>query len=206
MKNDLSKNKMNIAAIILTAGKGKRVVNLGEKPFLKLKGKTFIEIAVDKAQKAYFQPIIVVTNKMLVNKVKNLNLNIEVIINPHPENGMLSSICCGLERLSPGATGFLLNPVDFPFVRQETYQKLWELHPQEKDCVIKPVYNGKSGHPVIFPSVVFDDLKKAPLNEGARSVLRKYPHLIREIEVDDPGIMININTVQMYVKHCLPGN
>ena len=192
---------MHTAVIILAAGKGERVATIAAKPFLKFQGKSFLEISVEKAQKADFDSIIVVTSKLLVHRVKYLNLNIEVVVNLRPEMGMLSSIHCGLDCLHKSTTGFLLNPVDFPLVEQKTYHKLWESHQNEKDCIIKPVYKGKAGHPVIFPAVVFNDLKKAPLNKGAKFVLQQHPNLIRELEVDDPGILININTPEVYNKY-----
>lgn len=193
---------MKSAAIILSAGKGSRVASLGEKPFLKIEDKTFLEVAFEKAQRAGFQPIVIVTNQELFDKIENLKLDAEIVVNPHPERGMLSSLHCGLSLLDAEVTGFLLNPVDYPLVEQTTFHKLYELHQKELDCIIKPIYQNKTGHPVIFPSVVFEDLRNASLSEGARSVVKKYPQLVQIVEVDDPGILININTPGMYQKYC----
>ena len=194
---------MKTAAIILSAGRGSRVASLGDKPFLKIEGKTFLEISFEKARRAGFQPIVIVTNQELFSKIENLKLNAEIVVNPHPEMGMLSSLHCGLSILDMDVTGFLLNPVDYPLVKQTTFHKLWELHQQEPDCIIKPLHQNKTGHPVIFPSAMFEDLRNASLNEGARSVVKKYPQLVRTVEVDDPGILININTPELYQKYCM---
>ena len=193
---------MNTAAIILAAGKGERVAGIGAKPLLKFKGKTFLETSVDKAQKANFKPLIAVTSEILYDQINRLDLNIEILINPYPEKGMLSSLLCGLEILNQTVAGFLLNPVDFPLVEQNTYQKLWISHQTEKNCIIKPTYNGRSGHPVIFPATVFENLKKAPLNKGAKAVLQEKPDLVRKLAVDDAGILLNINTPELYFKYC----
>ena len=44
--------------------------------------------------------------------------------NLHPEDGMLSSIQCGLAQLSPSHSGTLLWPVDVPLVKAQTVQRL----------------------------------------------------------------------------------
>jgi len=190
------------AAIILSAGKGERLSTLGDKPFLTCNGKTFLENIFFKIQKAHFKPIILVTNEQLAPKISLLNLSGELAINPNPEKGMLSSLICGLNQFDNSVSGFLLHPVDFPLVKQETYQRLAECYQIKQNYIIKPTYQNRSGHPVIFPGTVFDDLKKAPLSRGARYVLTKYPDLIHELPVDDAGILLNINTVELYRQYC----
>lgn len=193
---------MNPAAIILAGGYGKRVASLGAKPFLTCAGKTFIEMIVEKISQINIDSIIIVTNSQLERKMRQKKFAAQIVINPQPERGMLSSLICGLNLVPKDATGILMNPVDFPLVESETYQALIKLHVEFPGCIIKPIYKRKSGHPVIFPWHLFAELGRAPLDQGARFVVRKFPHLIKTIVTNDEGVVININTPEMYKKWC----
>lgn len=195
--------KRNLAAVILAAGFGRRMAALGDKPLLRYEGKTFVEMIVAKLIEADINPIIIVTNSKLKQKVALLNLPVLVSINPQPEQGMLSSLLCGLKKVPMHSTGILLNPVDFPLVAISTYREMKHLHELSPGRIIKPVYEGTSGHPVIFPQNLFLALENAPLEEGARYVVRGSSHLVKILETDDPGILRNINTPEMYEKWCV---
>ncbi len=194
---------MNLAAIILAAGYGKRVASLGAKPLLTCGGKTFLEMIVEKATRVNIEPIIVVTNNLLEKRVYNLQIAAHIVINPKPEQGMLSSLVCGLQAVPKQATGILMNPVDFPLVEIATYKAMKKLHEQNASHIIKPVYKEKSGHPVIFPRHLFIELENAPLEQGARFVVGKFSHLIKIFATADQGIVLNINTPEMYEKWCV---
>ena len=61
-----------------------------------------------------------------------------------------------------------------------------------------PACGGRRGHPVIFGRGVFADLLEAPLDQGARAVVRGRPELVVTVEVDDPGILKDIDTPAQY--------
>ena len=194
---------MNLVAIILAAGFGKRVASLGSKPLLRCGGKTFVELIVEKLLRVNNHSIIIVTNRTLDEKIRNLKLPARIVINPNPERGMLSSLVCGIKIVPNMASGIVMNPVDFPLVKTATYQEMKKLHEQNSNHIIKPVYQGKSGHPVIFPQNLFAALEDAPLDQGARFVVRKFSHLIKTMDTSDQGIVLNINTPEMYKKWCV---
>jgi molybdenum cofactor cytidylyltransferase len=179
------------------------VASLGSKPLLRCGGMTFIELIVEKLILANIHSVIIVTNRMLKDKVRNLKLPARIVINPNPKRGMLSSLVCGLKIVPKTASGILMNPVDFPLVETATYQEMKKLHEQNSNHIIKPIYEGKSGHPVIFPSHLFAALEDAPLDQGARFVVRKFSHLIKTMDTSDQGIVLNINTPEMYEKWCV---
>lgn len=194
--------KGNTAAIILAAGFGRRLESIGPKPLLECKRRSFVEIAVGSAIAAGFFPIILVTNKQFEAFIRELRLPVKIAINGRPERGMLSSILTGMDLLPTNSDGFLLCPIDYPLVKPETFHHLFEAYQFEPDCILKPVYLQKSGHPVIFPCLLYDELHQIPENEGARYVLRKNPSAVRNMPVDDPGILININTPELFHQYC----
>jgi molybdenum cofactor cytidylyltransferase len=192
----------NVGAIILAGGLGERLKAVGLKPFLLCKGKSFLHIAVENVSSIRLNPIIIVTNDNYYEKIIALNFPAKILINPHPEHGMLSSILVGLQEITTCCSGFFLCPIDYPLVQHATYHKSLLAHRSNPDHIIKPACNDLPGHPVVFPKNLFQALRDAPLSQGARYVTRQYAHLIKIIDVDDPGILININTPVLYRQHC----
>ena len=202
MSNRNKNLNIDTGAIILAGGLGERLKTVGSKPFLLYKDKSFLQIAVDNVKSVRLNPIVIVTNELFFNDIKQLNFSAKILMNSHPEQGMLSSILIGLKEIESSCSGFFLCPIDYPLVQPETYHKLLLAHRSDPDQIIKPTYKDLSGHPIIFPKNFFQALQEAPLDQGARFVTRHYAHLIKTIEVDDPGILININTPQLYHQYC----
>jgi molybdenum cofactor cytidylyltransferase len=193
---------INAGAIILAGGLGERLQAVGLKPFLFYKKKSFLQIVVDNVSSIKLNPIAIVTNDIYYEKIIEQNFPGKILINPHPECGMLSSILIGLEEIESSITGFFLCPIDYPLVEQATYHKLLLAHRSYPDKIITPACEGQPGHPIIFPKRLFQALREAPLDQGARFVTRKHAHHIKVIEVEDPGILININTPGVYYQYC----
>lgn len=201
----VNRNKnLNIAtgAIILAGGLGERLKAVGSKPFLLYNTKSFLQIAVDNVRSLRLNPLVIVTNNHFFKDIKQLDFHAKILINPHPKQGMLSSILIGLKEIKSSCSGLFLCPIDYPLVQQETYHKLLLAHQSDPDQIIKPTFKNRSGHPIVFPKNLFQALREAPLDEGARFVTRQYAHLTKTVEVDDSGILININTPQLYKQYC----
>ncbi|MFQ5670541.1 MAG: NTP transferase domain-containing protein [Acidobacteriota bacterium] len=119
----------------------------------------------------------------------------QVVVNPAPERGMLSSLLAGLDRLSPALPGVLLCPVDHPCVSPgEIRALLARLSPGR---VVVPVHDGRRGHPVLFARELFHELRAAPPGVGARWVVRADPGRVVEVPCG-PGVLVNIDTPADY--------
>lgn len=107
---------------------------------------------------------------------------------------MLSSIKIGIDcALKEGwnAAGWLIWPIDHPFVKPETITSLISLFQQKPQTIIKPKYKGKRGHPLIIPAQLILPAKPQP--GGLRTVLStsKFPAI--DVEVADPSVVRNVN-------------
>jgi len=191
-----------IAAIILAAGFGSRLQELGPKPLLKCRGSSFLENAVSKADAAGFTPLIIVTNPSLLPLISALRLTACLAVNDQPENGMLSSIHIGMRLLPTRCSGFLLCPIDYPLVTADTFHRIYETHRLHPARIIKPMFESRSGHPIVIPSALFDAVQRIPQNQSARDLLQQNPTFLHELPVADPGILININTPELFHQYC----
>jgi molybdenum cofactor cytidylyltransferase len=118
------------------------------------------------------------------------------VTNPAPERGMATSVELGfayvLERLAP-ASAALLWPVDHGAVRADTLGRL--LGMAAADRIVVPVFGGRGGHPTLFGRDSWPALARcSALEQGARTVLRADPGRVIRIDVDDPGVVDDVDT------------
>jgi molybdenum cofactor cytidylyltransferase len=89
-------------------------------------------------------------------------------------------------------------PVDIPSVKAATVQSLCDAFDRGADPIVRAVYRGRHGHPVIFRRPVFAELRAADLSVGAREVLRRDPARVCEVAVDDPGVLRDVDVPDDY--------
>ena len=123
---------------------------------------------------------------------------LRTVVNPHYAQGQLSSLVCGLGALSPDSEAAVVNLVDHPLVRPETIAALMTSFRTDPLPIIIAAHQGKRGHPVLFSRQVYAELLAAPLKKGAKTVVRKDPARVRQVPLDDPGIVADIDTPQDY--------
>ncbi len=185
---------MTTSAIVLTAGFSSRMGK--PKALLEWKGLTFIEIILSNLAELEI-PTIVVSNASIdiFGRLKSTK-NVDWTENHRPEDGMLSSFRCGLRKLKSKNTNVMLCLIDHPAVEQKTYKKL--CNNAKKDKIVVPVYNGRRGHPVIFGEDFINELLEKECPEGAKTIVKSHPESILEIEIDDIGVLMDIDTPEEY--------
>ena len=106
----------------------------------------------------------------------------------------------GVGALSSESEATLVNLVDHPLIEVETIKALMASFRTVPLPILIASYQGKRGHPVLFSSQVYGEILAAPLDQGAKVVVRKDPTRVREIPLDDPGILADIDTPEDYTR------
>lgn len=84
--------------------------------------------------------------------------------------------------------GWLVGLADMPYVRRDTLEQLADkIAP---DALVVPVHDGKRGHPRVIGSDYVRQLTALRADRGAHSL---FSTQCQELEVDDPGILIDID-------------
>jgi len=192
-----------IAALILAAGESSRM-DYYPKANMMFRGKTFLETGVETIRKAGISQVYVVLGADF-EKIKEKHPDLEVIyiINEQYKLGQLRSLQKGLDALPGDITAVISHQVDRPLIKTDTFIALKETYLELASPIIVPIYNGRRGHPVLLSREMFEDLKNAPLDVGARQVIWDNVDKITEIDTNDPGVLVNINTPLDYNKWCL---
>ena len=124
-----------------------------------------------------------------------------LVTNPDPDRGQFSSLQVGLrEVLNRGRDAAIITHVDRPPVNAGIIEKLreaFENAPIEKWSVI-PEYGGKHGHPIFIGREMIEVFLRAPATATARDLEHENWEHIEYVPVNDPVVVINVNTPEDY--------
>jgi molybdenum cofactor cytidylyltransferase len=106
---------------------------------------------------------------------------------------MLSSLQCGLRRLSVEASGVMFCPVDLPAVRPETAGLVVERFLKARPPVALPEFHGRHGHPVCISAEVAGEILALPPEAQASDVIHRHMTGALIVPVDDPGVVSDVD-------------
>lgn len=113
----------------------------------------------------------------------------QLVWNPEPSDGMLSSIQCGLRALPSSVVGTLLWPVDLPLVAVSTVRCLLQA---DAERLVIPTFGARGGHPVWLPQSRFAEVLALPRRASLRELSKRQPPL--RLPVDDPEVLEDLDT------------
>lgn len=189
-----------IAAVVLAAGESSRMG--ADKALLMYRGRTFLENIISALREAGIARIVVVLGHHAEVIQQSIDLSsVEVVVNQDYRQGQTSSLQAGLRALAgKEPDGVVLSLVDHPAISARTVQKLIQHFRYTGKPVIIPQLNGKHGHPVLLGRKVFSQIAALGPGEGADVVIHRYRPQTKFIEVTDPGILIDIDDPESYLK------
>jgi molybdenum cofactor cytidylyltransferase len=187
-----------IAVLILAAGESSRMGT--PKATLAYRGRTFLELIVETLREGGLERIVVVLGHRAEEiQPRAQSEAIEVVINPDYRSGQTSSLQAGLRALTANdLEAVLLCLVDHPAISAETVRVIVSAFRESDAPVVIPTYHGRRGHPVLIGRQLFDELLGLTSDEGADSVVRKYRPVTSFAEVEDEGVIIDVDDPESY--------
>ncbi|UCC27040.1 MAG: nucleotidyltransferase family protein [Gemmatimonadales bacterium] len=169
------------------------------KALLDADGQPFLVRVVRSLRDGGCDPVVVVLREGAGPEAEMaLALGSRVVVNPDPRAGPISSIRAALDSLGAGIEGIVVLPVDHPGVKSETVASLVQAGREARGRIVLPRMQGRRGHPALFPASVLDELRNPGLEGGARSVVRRSRDRVVEVEVEDPGVLEDIDDPDRY--------
>jgi len=190
-----------IAGVILAAGASTRMGG-HPKALLDYRGETFVGRLV-RVLSGVCDPVIVVLGyhaERVLPAIDSLAVRARVVINPAPERGQLSSLQTALTELPEQAEGFMFVPVDCPAAEPETVAHVAAAF-RARDPLIQfvvPQYRGKHGHPLCASRAIAEEMLALPATGQARDVVHGHVAETLYIDVDDRGILTDVDNPERY--------
>jgi len=188
-----------VPGIVLAAGASTR---MGEpKPLLMLGNRTFVRRILEAFRDGGVGFAVVVVPpglSELTEEVARVGFG-QVVENPAPDAGQLSSLLVGLDAVErPDVTGVLVTLADVPLVSAATVRSVLDSATRTSAPIVRAVHRGRHGHPVLFKQSTFDALRRADPSLGAKAVVRT--HQVEDVEVGDPGIVEDVDTPEDFAR------
>lgn len=188
-----------IAVLVLAAGRAsrmgtsKQLLDLGGVPLLLRTINIFIEAGLRRIT------VVLGHEYERVGQVL-AGCPVDVIVNRNYERGVGSSISTGISSLAGDVEAVLIMPGDLPLVLPSTVKKVVQTHFRTGSPIVIPVYDARRGHPVLFHRSLFEELAQLNADWGGKEIVRKNSHLLELVEVDDPGILMDVDSWEDYCR------
>lgn len=188
------------AAIILAGGASRRMG--APKALLEWQGQCFLDRLIELFAQ-HCRPVIVALGHghERIRAALRRTDQAEFVINTNPERGQLSSLQTALAAVPPTARGILFTPVDYPAFQPETVAALIQTldAAQGGELLAIPRCEGHRGHPICAARPIIAELLALPAETGqAREVIHRHRGRTIYVDVDDPGILQDIDEPQHY--------
>jgi molybdenum cofactor cytidylyltransferase len=192
-----------LEGILLAAGESRRMGF--PKPLLEIGERTFIEQIAQTMLAVVPRLVIVVgAHRERVRAAIPRDMRIVIVDNPNYSRGQLSSLQVGVAALQRDSAGALVHLGDHPKVRVETFRAIVDTYNRTGKSIVIARHDGHRGHPAIFDRAIFGELLSAPEEEGARYVVNADPSRVGYVDLDDPGIILDLDTPSDLSRAGLP--
>jgi molybdenum cofactor cytidylyltransferase len=181
------------AGLILAAGESRRMGS--PKALLRYRDDTFLDRLAGLFA-ARCSPVIVVLGAEAERIRSNAHFAATYVVNPNYARGQTTSMQCGLRAVPPGADGVLFTLVDHPAVLPATIDVL--LAEPRAALLRVPRYHGRRGHPIWFSRDLIPEFLALPETGSARDVVASHGAQTEFLDVDDPGILADIDDPEAY--------
>ena len=120
---------------------------------------------------------------------------VRFVHNPDYAAGMSGSLGAALAAVPDEAAGALICLGDMPHVTAEHMTRLVEAFEDGDEPVIcVATHDGKRGNPSLWHRDFFAEMRAIEGDVGARRLIGEHPEAVIEVEVADPGVLLDIDT------------
>lgn len=174
-----------IAGVVLAAGTSSRLGRA--KQLLPYRGRPITRHVVDTAIAAGLDEVIVVLGHAAeeVRAALDLRPPARAVVNTDYASGQASSLREGLRAVSAGVRAAVILLGDQPGIAAGSIRKALEAYDETGGPIVRAMYGGRPGHPVLLDRSVWDEVERLEGDLGARAVMRA--HGVRVVPVEIEG-------------------
>ncbi|MBV8456782.1 MAG: molybdopterin-binding/glycosyltransferase family 2 protein [Acetobacteraceae bacterium] len=186
----------NIAALVLAAGRSRRMAPHNKLLIADRTGKPIIARVVDNVLSSKARPILVVTGHQ--------PREIEQVLGGRPvryvhasdyAEGLAASLKAGIAAVPSEAAAAIVCLGDMPLVTGRMIDRLLEAYePEHGRLIVMPTFCGKQGNPMIWDSRFFPEIMEISGDSGARFLVGRHADVLAEVEMGDDAVVRDFDT------------
>ena len=168
------------------------------KALLEYRGATFLDTLIGLFS-AHGSPVVVVLGAAAEEIRAGTTRPATFVLNRDYARGQTSSMQCGLRAVPAESEGVLFTLVDHPAASAATIDAL--LGGAGFQALLRvPRYRGLRGHPIWFSRELIAEFLALPEGGAARDVVRRHADETEFLDLDDPGIVADIDDPAAYER------
>ena len=187
-----------IAAIVLGAGRSRRMAPHNKLLVVDKTSKTMIARVVDNVLSSLARPVLVVTGHMAEQVESALGGRpVQYVHAPDYAEGLSASLKSGIAALPPESAAAVVCLGDMPLVTGRMIDRLLEAYdPDEGRLIVLPTFHGKQGNPMLWDRRFFPEILQISGDTGARFLVGKYAEFVAEVEMADDAVLRDFDTTE----------
>ena len=185
-----------IAAIVLAAGRSRRMAPHNKLLVADRTGKPMIARVVDNVLSSKTRPILVVTGHQSEQVQHALGGRpVRYVHADDYAEGLSASLKSGIAAVPEECSAALVCLGDMPLVTGRMIDRLLGTYdPDEGRLIVLPTFRGKQGNPMLWDRRFFSEILQISGNSGARFLLGKHLEVVTEVEMADDAVLRDFDT------------
>ena len=188
---------MKVRGVILAAGLGRRMGAV--KQLLPFHGRPLLQHVIDAARSSILEHVTLVLGNAHAEILPRIDARgLDVVLNPDFASGQSTSVRAGLAH-GPDADGVMFLLGDQPLIGAPIIDMLVTRFLAERPAALVPVHEGRPGNPAIIGRDLMRNAEGLTGDVGARYLLRDNARHVRQIEIGDPAVFRDVDTMDDYL-------
>ncbi len=196
-----SKKDAKIAGLIMAAGGSSRLDS--PKQLLNWGSGSLINHTIDVVQTAGIDPVYVILGSRFEQISKEIHAGshpaeIHILFNPRWQEGMSTSIKCGINALGEDIEGTFIFLSDQPFISPDLIREIYTIFMAAGAEIVAPRVNGQQCNPVLFRRSFFPQLMTVSGDRGAKKMIAGAD--VTWLDWPDERLLLDIDSEADYRK------
>ncbi len=183
----------SIGCVIMASGMGRRFG--GNKLMADFSSEPMISRILSATEGIFSQRVVVTRHKEIDQLCRKQGIRTVLHSLPHRND----TVRLGLEALE-GVDRCLFAPADQPLLTRKTVAAAALCSKNAPDYLWRTSCGESEGMPAVFPKALFSELMKLTEGKGGSAVIKKYPELLRRLEIDDILELKDVDTPEELIE------
>lgn len=165
------------------------------KALVRLNGRPLLDYVLRTVHGSEVDDVVVVLGHEADRVRREVSLEgVRAVVNDAYREGMSTSLRAGVRAADGRSDGVLIVLGDQPFVASKTLDDLIARRQESSAKILIPTYRGHRGNPVLLDRSLSGEVQTITGDQGCRALFSRHLDGIVEVPVDDPGILVDLDT------------